>query len=138
MIDNSHESEHYRLALEAEPVLKLIEQVVGWICEKGLPLSKSWSVMVKPLTLPYLVVMRGCGVENAANPSRPDRTTDEIQADLWAGMEDMAEASERMDRYRLPATNGTEEWLRTSEAWDAVTRVWIRRMQDADPDHEKH
>lgn len=134
MIDNSSESEHYRLALEADPTLQVIEQVVSWICEKGLPCSKSWSNLVKPLITPHLGVMRGYGVENASNPSRPDLTSEEMQAHLLAylgNQENMATTAERMKKYRLPATNGTEEWLRTSEAWDAVTQVWIRKMQDA-------
>ncbi|MHA7218620.1 hypothetical protein ACX80L_06970 [Arthrobacter sp. MDT1-48-3] len=136
MIDNSNESEHYRLALEADPTLRALDQIVGMICEMGLPCSTSWSDLVKPLTTPHLGVMRGCGVENADNPSRPDQITEEIQAHLLAYLgnkENVAATAERMNKYRLPATNGTEEWLRTSEAWDAMARVWIRRMQDAAP-----
>jgi hypothetical protein len=134
MIDNSSESEHYRRALEAEPALQRLEEVVGWICKQDQPFNEAWLNLVKPLTTPYLGVSRGYGVKNADNVSRADRTLDEELADIMADLEHLfcpTRVKEKTDRYCLPATNSTEEWLRTSEAWNAVTRVWIRRMQDA-------
>ncbi|MHA7264101.1 hypothetical protein ACX80W_12960 [Arthrobacter sp. TMN-37] len=134
MIDNSNESEHYCRALEAEPALRVLEQVVGSICNDGLASNEAWLNLVTPLITPYLGMSRGHGVKNADNVSRADRTTGEELMDLLADLEDLSsqsKAKEKMHKYRLPATNSTEEWLRTSEAWDAVTQVWIRRMQDA-------
>ncbi|WP_104181661.1 hypothetical protein [Arthrobacter sp. B0490] len=133
MTNNSSESEHYRRALEAEPALRVIEQVVNSICNDVLPSNEAWANLVAPLTTPYLGVSRGYGVKNADNVSRADRTLGEELEDLTADLEDLSsqsKAKESVDKYRLPAMNSTEEWLRSAEAWDAVTHVWIHRMQD--------
>lgn len=134
MTDNSSESEQYRRALEAEPALRLIEQVVNSICNDVLPSNEAWVNLVAPLATPYLGVSRGYGVKNADNVSRADRTLGEELEDLTADLEDLSsqsKAKESGDKYRLPAMNSTEEWLRSGDAWDAVTHVWIQRMQDA-------
>jgi hypothetical protein len=34
---------------------------------------------------------------------------------------------------RIPAETETEKWLRSSEAWDAVTRPLLARLYEADP-----
>lgn len=134
MSDYPHESEHYRLALEAEPALVAIEAVVDLICDKGLPSQTPWPSIVKTLTIPYIGTMRGIGAEGATNPKRPDLNPEERMEHLLGSMTDMTEDAERLEKYRLPAMTATEEWMRTSEAWDAVTRVWVRKMQEADPD----
>lgn len=134
MSDYPGESEHYRLALEAEPALVAVEAVVDLICDRGLPSQKAWSSVVKPLALPFIGTMRGIGADGARNPKRPDLNPKERMEHLLGSMTDLTEHAERLEKYRLPATTATEEWMRSSEAWDAVTKVWIRKMQEADPD----
>lgn len=134
MTDYPDESEHYRLALEAEPALVAIEAVVDLICDKGLPSQKAWASIVRTLTIPFVGNMRGIGAEAVANPQRPDLNHEERVEQLLGSMTDLDEHVARLEKYRLPATSATEEWMRTSGAWDAVTQVWIRRMQEADPD----
>jgi hypothetical protein len=127
------ESEHYRLALDTEPGLVAIETVVDLICDQGLPSQMAWSSVVETLALPFIGNMRGIGIDNAKNPKKPDLDADERLEHLLESMEDMSAKDERLEKYRLPAETATEEWMRTSEAWDAVTEVWIRKMQEADP-----
>lgn len=134
MSDYPGESEHYRLALEAEPALVAIEAVVDLICDRGLPSQMAWSSIVKTLTIPYIGNMRGIGADGATNPKRPDLNQAERMEHLLGSMTDLSEHVASLEKYRLPATSATEEWMRTSEAWDAVTKVWIRKMQEADPD----
>lgn len=129
------ESEHYRLALEAEPALVAIEAVVALICAKGLRAQKAWVSIVKPLTRPFLGTMRGIGAEAASNPTRPDLSADERLEHMFDDVVDLGEHIKHLERYRLPASTATEEWMRTREAWDAVTRVWIERMQAAAAAH---
>ncbi|MEV8112325.1 hypothetical protein [Pseudarthrobacter oxydans] len=132
MSDNPDESEHYRLALEAEPALAAVEAVVDLICDKGLPSQKAWSSIVKPLALPFIGNMRGIGADSATNPRRPDLNPTERMEHLIGSMTDLGEHVAKLEKYRLPATTATEEWMRTSEAWDAVTTVWIQKMKKAD------
>lgn len=128
------ESEHYRIALDAEPALVAVEAVVELICAQGLPSQKAWSSIVKTLATPFLGTLRGIGVEGASNPMHPDLSEEEHMARVVGSAVDLSEHVDHLEKYRLPAETATEEWMRTSEAWDAVTRVWIYRMQEADPD----
>jgi hypothetical protein len=132
MTNYSIDPEHYRLALETEPALMAIETVVDLICEKGLPSQRVWSSVIKPLTLPFIGTMRGIGIDSAKNPTRPDLTQDQLVDHVLGSIENLSEKFKRLEKYRLPATTATEEWMRTSEAWDAVTRVWFQKIDEAD------
>ena len=37
------------------------------------------------------------------------------------------------DDYQPEPATETERWLRTAEAWNAVTDVWVARLEQADP-----
>lgn len=71
--------------------------------------------------------MRGIGADAATNPRRPDRNPTQRIEHLIGSMTDLSEHVASLEMYRPPAATVTEEWMRTSEAWDAVTTVWIRR-----------
>jgi hypothetical protein len=76
--------------------------------------------------------MRGIGADAATNPRRPDLNPTERIDHLIGSMADLSEHVASLEKYRLPAVTATEEWMRTSEAWDAVTTVWIQKMKKAD------
>lgn len=93
---------------------------------------------MKPLTIPFIGNMRGIGTEPSPNPTQPDLNQAERIEHLVASMTDLSEHAAGLEKYRLPATTATEEWMRTSEAWDAVTTVWIHKMQEADPNRKQN
>jgi hypothetical protein len=115
----------YRRALAAEPRLVAIERLVDLLADLVRPSDRlcsgcAWERIVKPMARPWVGYERGVIPEQAPDVRPPARvmTLTELLA---------AEAS------RTDATTDTERWLRTSEAWDAVTRPWIDRLHDADP-----
>lgn len=76
-----------------------------------------WSGIVKPLAQLLLGPDRGI-VDEAE-----DRTTD--------GWIDLASVFDELDRE--PPSTETERWLRSDEAWNAVTGEWVRLLYAADP-----
>jgi hypothetical protein len=128
--DQTTISPDYQRALAAEPRLRPVEALVDALCTLRRPTDRLcagcvWEQIVKPLVSPYL----GWGRAYAPRPARdPDPTaTGERLLKVRTGL--MAEMEER----RLPATTDTERWLRTSEAYDAVTDVLLARLDAADP-----
>lgn len=75
--------------------------------------------------------MRGIGADAATNPMRPDLNPTERIEHLIGSMTDLSSTWPVLEKYRLRAATATEEWMRTSEAWDAVTTVWIQKMKKA-------
>jgi hypothetical protein len=84
-----------------------------------------WERMVKPLVRPLVGYERGFFPKVAADPPASGESG-------WRFL-NRAELLAHDSRPRVPATTDTEQWMRTSEAWDAVTRVLLARMWDADP-----
>lgn len=122
-------TDNYRRALKAEPQLRAIDRLVDVLAalaptrRSGRPLCSgcTWERIVKPLTSPWVGHERGFHPDVAEDPD-PDRPP--IQ---------FLKASDLKMPPRVEATTEIERWLRTSEAWDAVTRVWIDRLHHADP-----
>lgn len=78
-----------------------------------------WEVVVRPLATPLVGWGRGRPQEQA-----PD--SDEPVIVLLSDVDP--------DDFRpTPAETVTEEWLRTSETWNAVTGWWMGQLDEADP-----
>lgn len=83
-----------------------------------------WSRILKPLALPLVGFERGTVPTNAEDP-KPGGGGLRV----YTGDELMAAA----DVKRTRAETDTERWLRSQEAWEAVTGTWIAILHEADP-----
>lgn len=122
----------YKRALAAEPRLNAIVTTVSALCELAraddtMCAGCIWDSIVKPLTTPLIGWSRGYPPKEAADPDPNDHGWRLISgADWFAEFEETA-------KHRTPATTDTEQWLRTSEAWDAFTSELLHRLNEADP-----
>lgn len=112
-------------ALAAEPRLQAIERLVDALCALVRPADTMcfgcvWESIIKPLTVPLVGWERGYPPEQAHDPG-----TKPLYADI-------ASILDRPDD-RPDSETETEAWLRTAEAWDAVTDRWLSRLEKADP-----
>lgn len=122
---------HYRLAMEAEPRLKAIESVVRMLLVHSWPPDRAWSLVVRPLAEPFVGRLRGIGISGAENPLPPDLSESERRQIRKKILDNLDGETELLITCRVPALTVTEEWLRTSDAWDAVTSVWRSSLQEA-------
>jgi hypothetical protein len=118
----------YERVLAAEPRLRKVVRVVDALIQFVRPTDEMcygclWTGMIKPLTSPWLGYGRGYVPESAKDP---DPATDFPRLVVTP-------ASEIMMRAPTKAETDTEKWLRSSEAWDAFTKVLIDRLYEADP-----
>jgi hypothetical protein len=119
----------FRRALAAEPQLRTINRVVNTLValaptsSSGRPFCHgcAWVFIVKPLAAPWIGWERGYPADQATDPD-PD-------GPAWS----VVRASGITIPPKSEPTSDTEKWLRTSEAWDAVTDTWIGRLVAADP-----
>lgn len=128
------DEEAYKRALAAERRLVAVDQAVAALCEFVRPTDEmcygcTWESIVKPLVTPLVGWGRGYPPKNAKDPQKP--LTDWKDA-LKSGSDLMREADEE-ERTRTRALTTTEQWMRTSEAWDAVTSTLLYRLWRADP-----
>ncbi len=116
----------FERALAAEPALVHLDAMVTAF-EKLAPSKRSgipmcyaclWDAILKPLTAPLLGWERGYPLVQATDEPRP----------VYVNFAEMLTAAPPAQ-----ATTATEEWLRSSQAWDAVTGVWLRRLEAVDP-----
>lgn len=120
-------------ACKADPGIRALDRAVTALCAaasatEGPACSAcTWERIVKPLVLPLIGWGRGLPSLPARDPRVPGGPLQPV--DLG---ELMAQMDEQQTR-RTPATTDTERWLRTQEAWDAVTASWLARLYDADP-----
>lgn len=125
----------FERAIAAEPRLRTVVTLVDALIELTRPDdtlcgSCVWEDIVKPLVSPLIGWERG--YPPAVAKDKPAVTEDPDTWPLVSGADWLAE-SEAADKQRIPATTDTEKWLRTTEAWDAFTRILIDRLETADP-----
>jgi hypothetical protein len=121
-------TDNYRRALDAEPRLQPIERIVDVLCSIVRPNDQMcagcvWELIVKPLTSNLVGWGRGYPTKQAKDPT-PDAPPFEVLA-----------ASDILKRTKSRPTpeSETEAWMRTTEAWDAVTNTWLTKLDKADP-----
>lgn len=116
-------------AVAADPRLRALDALVDALCtlvRSGDVMCSGcvWEEIVKPLASDAIGWERGYRPEHA----------DDAPRTLASRMMTFSQLQASVDaRKPQPATSETEKWLRTSDAWDAVTDMWIRRLQVADP-----
>lgn len=118
----------YARTLDAEPALRAVDRLVDALCALVRPTDALchacvWDEIVKPLVTPLV------GWERGVVPQAPDEhqgaADDGARFRCLADMPEPAPVPE-------PETE-TERWLRSAEAFDAVTDVWLARLEAADP-----
>lgn len=118
-------------ACAADREIRALDQVVTALCVAATigdgPACSAcvWERVVKPLAVPLVGWERGYPPAAANDPG----------SSSW-GPVDLGPVLARLDEreaHRTPATTETERWLRTQDAWDAVTGEWIDRLYEADP-----
>lgn len=116
----------FERALQAEPKLRAVSQLVDVLRLLVRPTDEMchgciWEAIVKPLVRPWVGWGRGYPPKSAQDP---DPT-----GERWLRVTSAAELMREADP-RIPAETETEKWLRTSEAWNAVTKVLIDRLYE--------
>lgn len=119
----------YEKALAAEPHLRAVDRMVrAFVALAPTRRSRTpmcagciWEQVLKPLAQPWVGWDRGDPADQA--PETPRRTWRAISLD---------EFLDKPDR-RPHAETTTETWLRSQEAWDAVTDKWLAMLHAADP-----
>lgn len=123
--------DEYHRALAAEPMLRTIERMVDAFValapsrqsKKAMCYGCLWGGVLKPLVRPYVGWDRAYPRKQAKNPEdRVPSGTTVSAAEVMRNMPD-----------RIPVETDEERWMRSSEAWDAVVQVWLKRLEDADP-----
>lgn len=122
MIEN-HNS-NYGRALAASGHLRALDRTIRLLCAlapKTEPFCAGciWEDILKPLATPLVGWSRNRPLA-AHEPSEP-----------WQAVRLVDLVKE--PRPRFAAGNPAEAWLRTEEAWDAVTDEWLRLLNAADP-----
>lgn len=104
----------YRRALASEPGLCAVARVVRILAAAGYDGADTYGTILKPLTFPLVGWQRGIHF-HAHNPEdMPPRV----------GLVCAADFPDPIITSADPATE-EEDWLRTQEAYDAVTDVWL-------------
>lgn len=104
----------YRRALAAEPGLKAAHRIVRILAVAGYDGAETYDGILKPLAYPLVGWQRGTHY-HAHNPEdMPQRTG-------WISFADLPDP---ITTKAEPATE-EEKWLRSQEAFDAVTDVWL-------------
>ena len=118
----------YDRALQAEPQLQVLERMVATLCATaptGEPFCVGciWECVLKPLVTPLVGWDRGYPPEQSRDPD-PAAPSFVIVS--------VTEALQGLDE-RPKAKTATEEWMRGTGAWDAVTNRWLAQLDAADP-----
>lgn len=120
-------------ACAADPAIRALDQAVSAMCSAaratyGPSCSACvWQRILKPLAVSLVGWDRGYPLRSARDPRPPGVSLPFVNmSELMAGED------ERKSR-RTPPAGDTEQWLRTQEAWDAVTGSWLERLHEADP-----
>ena len=104
----------YRRALAAEPDLRAVEKVVHALADLNVMPGTVYDAIIKPLADPLIGRNRGTH-HHAHNPEDLPSPSSIVRASDFPSP--IASGSK-------PATD-EEKWLRTREAFDAVTDVWL-------------
>ena len=104
----------YRRALAAEPTLRSVEKVVHALADLHIAPGTAYDEIIKPLTDPLIGWRRGVH-HHAHNPEDVPPTFQIVRA---------SDIPSPVTTGSEPAT-AEETWLRTCEAFDAVTDVWL-------------
>lgn len=91
---------------------------------KAMCVGCLWDSIIKPLTSSLLGYGRGHIPEQAQD--LPEGMLPRLETISFGDFK------ERRATH-LRADTETEKWLRTSEAWDAVTDYWLKQLEAADP-----
>lgn len=123
----------YRRALAAEPQLQAVEATVDALSafvrrSDTMCAGCVWEAIVKPLASPWVGWARGFLPHPAKDP-------DPTPGASWRFVNLAEWIEQQPKRVRSDASTDTERWLRTSDAFDAVTDVWLARLDAADPAH---
>jgi hypothetical protein len=119
----------FERALQAEPKLRAVSQLVDVLRLLVRPTDEMchgcvWEALVKPLVRPWIGWGRGYLPKPAKDPDPDEDFPRFVKVDL---------GSDWQPDPRVPAETETEKWLRSSEAWNAVTEVLIDRLYEYDP-----
>lgn len=130
-------------ALEAEPDLEALDRLVDALCALVRPDDRlcagcTWEGIVKPLASALVGWERGAprtastpadtlGLRPVGDIAAEVDLADQLRAQIIHGDQILG-----VPHAPEPA-NDTERWLRSHEAWDAVTNVWLARLEAADP-----
>lgn len=119
-----------RRACVADRGIRALDAAVTALCATARTLPGAtcagcvWDRIIKPLATPLVGWERGHPPLSASDP-----TTGLAPVNVAELLVKMDARRER----RMPATSEAERWLRTQEAWDAVTGAWLERLRAADP-----
>lgn len=118
-------AELFAFALAVEPQLQAVDRMVRAFvalapADKTMCAACIWSDILKPAAWPWIGWGRVEIPQNAAEPE-PVRS--------WT----LSEFLDLPDVPRTPAGTEVEKWLRTEQAWNLVTDVWLELLDNADP-----
>lgn len=122
----SYKTDSYRRALAADHRLQALELVA--LALVGQCAGCSWEQVLKPLLEPLAGFGRNV-------PKQAEDPTPVDPEDPW-GIDDIVSGAEiaAMVFPEAPeAETTTEAWLRTSEAYDAVSSVWLNYLEQSAP-----
>ncbi|WP_068154407.1 hypothetical protein [Rhodococcus phenolicus] len=124
---NDTTTDLYERALAAEPRLRALDLAVRTMAALVRPGDMMcpgcvWEQVIKPLARPLIGNERGTVPANAKDP-----------ADSWdpVNLADLLGTLDEARERRVPADTETERWLRTDEAYDAVTDTWLHLIEQA-------
>ena len=112
----------YNRAVTAEPDLRAVEKVIRAIATLNVTPGTAYDSLIRPLTSPLVGWERGTH-HHAIDPA------DDPRIDSATGVRrvTMIRATDIPVHVRTSSEPATDEekWLRTPEAYDAVTDVWL-------------
>lgn len=120
-------------ACAADAGIRALDHMVSALCAAARTTDGpacsacTWERLVKPLVMPLLGWQRGLPQLAALDPRQPGQPLHVV------GISELMARMDEQGARRTPATTDTERWLRSQEAWDAVTGAWLARLYDADP-----
>ncbi|MFI8976507.1 hypothetical protein ACIGO9_26725 [Nocardia asteroides] len=123
-ITTATRAELFAFALAVEPQLQAVDRMVRAFvalapADRTMCAGCVWTDLLKPATLPWIGWERGLPHRDATEPE-PLR--------FMTGSEFILDVSEP-----TTPTTEVEKWLRTEQAWDAVTDTWLALLNAADP-----
>jgi hypothetical protein len=129
-------------ALSADPAIAALDLAIAGLCvsarEADGPFCAgcAWTRIIKPLALPLVGWERGRSAIEARDPGPSWAKVDLTPYLNRPSLQDRVLTWDQLaalEPPRSPATTETEQWLRSQEAWDVVTRAWMARLHEADP-----
>lgn len=124
----------YARALNSEPKLRNLERVIRALAALNPMPGTVYDAVIYPLASPLVGWRRGQHF-HAHNPEdMPTPISKSTEGERTVALYSLADYPTPIATVSQPATT-EEAWLRTREAFDAVTNVWLDHLTDAeDPD----